>query len=258
MSDWNAAQYTKFETQRTQPSVDLISRLGNISPAYILDVGCGPGNSSYALKQRFKDAAILGIDSSEDMLQKARQTYPGMQFSACRVPQELDSLGTAFDLIFSNACIHWIPEQEQLLGALFSKLNSGGTLAVQIPLIQESAFYRMLYAFVPESEWSGSLSGIRCFYNLLPEQYYDVLSALSCDFDIWQTTYYHTVTAAEDIAAWYQGSGLRPYLDALNASEQSRFLRSLTDRIKTSYPVQKDGHIILKMPRLFFTVRKPA
>ena len=143
-NDWNAGQYMKFAGERTQPSIDLLNRVHN-NPAQILDMGCGPGNSTNVLFEKFKDADIMGIDASQNMLDRAKNDYPHIIFKKCIVPDELDVIDKKFDLIFSNACIHWIPNQTELLNAVIKKLNNGGSLAVQIPLIQEAPFYKILF-----------------------------------------------------------------------------------------------------------------
>lgn len=254
-SDWNSNQYMKFAAERTQPSRDLISRLCDLSPKRVLDIGCGPGNSTAALKNRFPDAEIIGVDASDNMLEKARATYPDMHFVKCFVPDGLSMFDGGFDLIFSNACIHWIDNQEDLLKGIVNKLTDGGVLAVQIPYIQTAPFYKMLGSVVSEPKWQ-SLSSIKNFHNLYPEEYYDLLGALGCDFQIWETTYYHRVSSHFGVIEWYKGSGLRPYLDALGDDERSEFDDELLKNIKSSYPVQADGTIILKMPRIFFTATK--
>ncbi|MGN1102309.1 MAG: methyltransferase domain-containing protein [Huintestinicola sp.] len=254
MSDWNSNQYLKFRAERAQPSTDLINRLSCHKCQKILDLGCGPGNSTKKLAEKFPAADILGIDSSEDMLKKARKDHPDLSFKCLRVPDEICNLKD-FDLIFSNACIHWIPNHKALIPALFDKLSQRGTLAVQIPYIQKAPFYRLLNELVGTCEWK-NLSVIHNFYNLYPEEYYDILSELSSDFNIWETTYYHTVNSNNDVIEWYKGSGLRPYLDMLSENEKPRFLADLSEIISENFPIRENGKIILKMPRLFFTATK--
>lgn len=256
MSDWNSKQYMKFDVQRTQPSRDLINRIDLKSPMRILDIGCGPGNSTYALKERFPDSEIIGIDNSDDMLKRAENDYKDIDFIKCSVPDELHMLDGKFDLIFSNACIHWIPNQEKLIYEVMELLNSDGRFAVQIPLIQEAPFYKMLNKIVVLPKWKDKLGHIRKFYNLLPEEYYDLLSNISTEFEIWQTTYYHIVNSFDDILQWYKGSGLRPYLDALNDDETDKFIDELKNNLPEYYSKQANGKIILKMPRLFFKAVK--
>lgn len=255
MSDWNSNQYMKFAKERTQPSKDLIARLCDIEPGRILDLGCGPGNSTQALRNRFNNAEIIGVDASENMLEKARNEHPDIKFEKCFLPQGLENIDGKFDLIFSNACIHWIPEQKELLTACKNKLNKNGTLAVQIPFIQNAPFYKILYKLVDE-KWT-NLKSIKNFHNLLPEEYYDLLDELGFDFDIWDTTYYHTVSSHMGVIEWYKGSGLRPYLQALESEEEKdEFIADLLGIIKNTYPAQQNGNIILKMPRVFFTAHK--
>ena len=254
MFEWSSAQYMKFGNERTQPSVDLINRI-EITPQSILDVGCGPGNSTAVLAQRFSAQRILGVDSSADMLTRAKSTYSGIDFKQCRVPDGLDSLGESFDLVFSNACIHWIPDQINLIKKLLSVVNDGGALAVQIPLTQKATFYEILNSLVDSGRWS-KLKSIKNFHNLMPDEYYAILSEISCRFDLWETVYYHKTDSFEGIIEWYKGSGLRPHLNALNVEEQRAFSAELLDKIKDSYTRLDNGSVILKMPRMFFCVYK--
>lgn len=255
MSNWDPEKYMKFGGERGLPSNDLINSLSDISPERILDIGCGPGNSTKKLAKRFEKAEIVGIDSSTEMLSKAEKALPGAKFIKCRVPDGLCDIPGRFDLIFSNACIHWIPDHPSLLRAVFDKLNPGGILAVQIPLTDKAPFYSILNRLVGTAKWQ-KLSNIKNFHSLKPEEYYDELSALSGNFRIWETVYYHTVASAGEIIDWYKGSGLRPYLEALSDSEKDEFLTELTSDVDKTVIKQKDGKVILKMPRLFFTATK--
>lgn len=253
MSDWDSNRYTKFEKERTQPSVDLIHRI-SIHPECILDIGCGPGNSTNRLYEHFPNASILGIDSSDNMLTKAKNSYPHLKFCKCTLPDGLDEIGN-FDLIFSNACLHWIPEHKKLFPKLMKKINSGGMLAVQMPLVQNAPFYKILNKLVATEKWE-KLSVVRNFHNLLPDEMYGILSEISDEITMWETTYYHTVPSHSSVMDWYKGSGLRPYLDMLNEAERSEFQNELLEMIKKEFSMQSDGTVILKMPRLFFTATK--
>lgn len=253
MNDWNSNQYTKFEKERTQPSVDLIHRI-NILPESILDIGCGPGNSTNQLYEYFPKSNILGIDSSDNMLDKAEKSYPHLKFRKCFIPDDIESIEN-FDLIFSNACLHWIPDHKNLFPKLMSKLNRGGMFAVQMPLVQNAMFYKILNKLISTDKWK-KLRDIHIFYNLEPNETYDILSKISKNVTMWDTTYYHIVPSHSSVIDWYKGSGLRPYLDILNQTEKSEFLSELLEMIKNNFPVQSDNSVILKMPRLFFTASK--
>ncbi|MGN1316095.1 MAG: methyltransferase domain-containing protein [Acutalibacteraceae bacterium] len=253
MNDWNSNQYIKFEKERTQPSVDLISRI-RISPESVLDIGCGPGNSTNQLFEHFPKVNLLGIDSSDNMIDKAKKSYPNLNFRKCIIPDDIDEL-EKYDLIFSNACLHWIPDHKKLLPTLMDKLNTGGILAVQMPLVQNALFYNLLDQLVATEKWK-KLDMIRNFHNLSPNETYDILSQTSCCVTMWETSYYHIVTSHNDIIEWYKGSGLRPYLEKLDTTEKSDFLNDLLGIIKQHFPIQADKSIILKMPRLFFIANK--
>lgn len=188
------------------------------------------------------------------MLSRAVKTYPEIEFSKCVVPDDLKNMG-GFDLIFSNACLHWISNHETLLPKLVAKLNDGGVLAVQMPLVQYADFYRILNRLVASEKWN-KLSGVSNFHNLLPNETYDILAKAASDVEMWDTTYYHVVPDHKAVIEWYKGSGLRPYLDVLSTEEQRVFLADLLAEIEANYPVMSDGKVILKMPRLFFIAHK--
>ena len=253
MNDWISNQYTKFEKERTQPSTDLISRI-DIYPKTAVDIGCGPGNSTNRLYKRFSNADILGIDSSDNMLLKAKNDYPKMNFRKCTLPGDLESLGS-YDLIFSNACLHWIPDHKTLLPKLMAKLNEGGVLAAQLPLVQYAEFYKILNKLILKDKWS-KLRDIHLFHNLSPNETYDILAAVSSGVTMWETVYYHVLPACNSVIDWYKGSGLRPYIERLTDCEQSDFTYELTEMLKDAFPTQSDGKVILKMPRLFFIAAK--
>lgn len=250
MSDWDSAQYGLFEKERTQPSIDLIRRI-EADPAAVLDIGCGIGNSTAQLQKRFPSAAVLGVDSSEAMLKRARETHPQMTLERRRIPEELESLGK-YDLIFSNACLHWIPDHPRLLPALLGKLRDGGVLAAQMPLVRRAPFYRLLDDVVASSAYADALREVSVFHNLSPEETYAILASAARRVTMWETTYYHRVSSHRAVIDWYKGSGLRPYLDRLSAEDGQAFIEVLLAKIREEYPVYADGSVLLKMPRLFF------
>ena len=133
MFGWNANQYQKFEAQRTLPAMDLARAIPLSMVKSCLDVGCGIGNSTAVLQQQFPEAQILGVDSSENMLQTAKNEHPQAEYQLLDAGTELPRLNRTFDVVFSNACIQWIPQQNQILSDMMGLLNPGGVLAVQIP-----------------------------------------------------------------------------------------------------------------------------
>ena len=253
MSNWDSELYLRFKKERGQPSLDLISRLtGDFKN--ILDLGSGPGNSTQNLCTRFPNAQILGVDADENMLEKARSEHPDLDFKKAFLPDGLDSLGR-FDLIFSNACIHWISDQNALIQKVGEHLENGGVFAVQIPLTDESPFYKILYEIIAEKDFV-SVSKIRNFYNFDEFGYYNALSKHFSSVQIWKTYYHHIVGSVSDIISWYKGSGLRPYLEALDENGQKNLIARLEEKITENYTRLCDGNYFLVMPRLFFVAKK--
>ncbi|ANU52572.1 methyltransferase domain-containing protein [Acutalibacter muris] len=257
MSGWNAQQYLKFKKERTQPAIDLAARIEYDAPAKALDVGCGPGNSTAVLKARFPGANVTGADYSGNMVETARKDYPELEFIKCDISAELDSLPHDYDIVFSNACLQWVPDHPSLLPRLMGLLKPGGLLAVQIPMNYQEPIHKIIEATVAQSPWTELIPYMRLFYTLSQEQYFDILSEVSTDFTLWQTTYLHRMPSHQAIMDWYSSTGLRPYLDAA-VSEAARdgFYQEVFSQVREQYPIQKKGEIIFRFPRFFFIAQK--
>lgn len=255
MPKWNSELYLKFKTQRTQPAIDLAKRLHSFHPHHVLDVGCGPGNSTFVLKETFPQAEILGIDHSPDMIQKAKETYSDMQFQLCDVGLELDQLGR-YDVIFSNACLQWVPDHKELIPKLFDKLNHGGVLAVQMPMNGQEPLFKAIDSVVKDSKWGFSSSNLERNGTLQPEEYFDILSDCTNNFDLWETVYYHNMPNIQAMVEWVKGTRLRPYLNILDQKMAEELEHEITARASSVYQRQHNGEVILKFRRFFFTAVK--
>lgn len=253
---WDSAQYLKFKRERTQPSIDLIGRIALSDPETILDVGCGPGNSTEQLKRRYPRAAVYGVDNSEEMLSAAREKYPDIRFGFCDVSRDLGQLGDTYDVVFSNACLQWVPDHPSLLRELMRLLKKGGVLAVQVPMNYDEPIHRIIGETIRSEKWRGRIGEPRIFHTLSPEAYYDLLSALTPEFSLWETVYFHRMRSHADILEWYGGTGLRPYLDRLSPEEGEAFQRDIFRAVERAYPKRSNGEIIFRFPRLFFTAVK--
>ncbi len=259
MNGWSSVQYLKFKAERTQPSVDLAARIPTNSPKKIIDIGCGPGNSTRVLKDKYPAACIFGVDSSPDMIAKAKNDNPDMEFELINVPGELDKLSDKFDIVFSNAVLQWIPDHQALLPRLWDLLNNGGTLAVQIPMNFDEPIHKIIDSTAKCEKWSGKIGQPRLFHTLTDGEYFDIISRLTDDFSFWQTTYLHRMPGAESIMEWYKGTGLRPYLSALEkygAREAADFEQEVYEQVKKEYPPRENGEIIFRFPRFFFIANK--
>lgn len=249
---WDSDLYLKFANERKQPCIDLISRLDKEFDK-ILDLGCGPGNSTENLFEKYGVSTIIGFDSDDNMLRKARNSHPNFRFVKGYAPDDFNKLSEKFDLVFSNACIHWIENQEKLIDEVYKILNDKGVFAVQIPLADESRFYKILYELI-ERKWT-KLKTIKNFHNMSQEGYYNILIRQFKKVTMWQSNYYHIVDKGM-VIEWYKGSGLRPYLALLKENEQEEFLNDLQKEINDKYSLLDDNNVFLIMPRLFFIAEK--
>jgi trans-aconitate 2-methyltransferase len=252
MPQWDAGQYLKFEGERTQPVVDLINRIRLENPARIVDLGCGPGNSTAELRRRWPQASITGLDKSSAMIERARQTYPHERWHVADAATW--TADEPCNLVFSNAVLHWLPDHERLCPRLLEQIAPGGALAVQVPAHYDSALHREILHVSRNPSWSDRMeAALRAFTHHSPEFYYDLLGPNSSHLDIWQTTYYHVLEGPESVLEWFRGSGLRPFLEALDSSEErQRFEALLLDRYTESYPRRPDGRVLFPFRRLFF------
>ena len=253
MSEWSADQYLKFKKQRTQPAIDLADRIKGYSPKRVLDIGCGPGNSSSVLKKVFPDAEVIGIDNSENMVRSASESYPDIEFKLCDAYFELGTMGK-FDVIFSNACLQWIPNHEIFIPKMFEALNDGGVIAVQVPMNGDETFLKISNEVVENKKWG--FGEVEKNGTLTPEEYFDILSSCTDKFDIWQTVYYHNMPSVQAIFEWVKGTRLRPYLNALNEEGAKELEKEIVEKASQVYKVQKNNEIIFKFRRFFFTAVK--
>ncbi|MDE6862792.1 MAG: methyltransferase domain-containing protein [Eubacterium sp.] len=255
MSDWNSEQYLKFKKDRTQPSIDLANRLDIENPKRILDIGCGPGNSTAVLKRRYPDAYVLGADFSPNMIKTAKADYNNIDFMLFDATKDFEKLNGKFDIVFSNACIQWVPNHKKLLKDMMNILNPKGIMAIQVPINFEEPIHRIITELVTSEKWSEYFTP-RIFHTLTECEYFDILSELTEHFELWKTVYCHRMPSHQSIIEWYKSTGMKPYLDVLNANEQKQFIADVLDEIKKEYPIQANGEIIFRFPRLFMLAVK--
>jgi trans-aconitate 2-methyltransferase len=249
--DWNPDLYLKYGNERTQPSIDLIGKI-NISfqPKSILDVGCGPGNSSQALLQRWPDAVLTGIDNSVNMIEKAKTTYPDNTWIVADASKYTSN--TIYDIVFSNATIQWIPDHEKLFKRLFNLINNQGVLAIQVPRFNEMAVSKVIQKVAGRAKWKEPTKGCG---DLLTHHdykyYYDLISKDYKSVEFWQTDYIHILESQYAIIEWIRSTAIRPYLDCLKDEEKPLFEKELLAEIKNDYPIQKSGKVFFPFKRLF-------
>ncbi len=257
---WNPSEYLKFADERARPFADLLSRVPQQGIAHIVDLGCGAGNLTRMLAERWPEATVLGVDNSPEMLDRARPLGIAgrLEFIEGDIADWAASQANgAVDLIVSNAALHWVDNHSQLLAQLAGRLSSAGFLAVQMPNRFGNPSQTAIEETAADPRWSAQLSGVGLHrHSVMPAAWYvERLRELEFSVDAWETTYIHILRGENPVLEWLKGTALRPLLAHLDDKQRAEFLRILGDRFRTAYP--PSGEVTLfPMPRLFFVARR--
>jgi trans-aconitate 2-methyltransferase len=250
MPTWNATQYLQFADERTRPCRDLANRIALELPRRIVDLGCGPGNSTEALIARWPEAEFTGIDSSADMIAAARKTHPNREWVQADIASW--TADAPYDLVFSNAALQWVGDHGALFPRLLKQVAPGGALAVQVPANLHAPAHRLMRELAASKVWSNHFpEKVREWFVHEPAFYYDILAPHAKRIDLWTTEYQHVMESPHAIVEWYKGTGLRPFLDLLSPPDQERFLAEYEALIKTAYPRRVDGRVLFPFLRMF-------
>jgi trans-aconitate 2-methyltransferase len=254
MADWSPATYLKFEDERTRPARDLLAQVPLQRVRKIVDVGCGPGNSTELLAARFPNADIIGLDNSQAMLEEARKRLPTLRFESADANVWTPEPET--ELVFSNATYHWIPGHLEQLGRVLGALQLGAYVAVQMPDNLAEPTHRLMNEVAAEGPWAPRLKQAAREPLAPPRAYYDALRPYAARVDIWHTIYNHPLRDAAAIVEFVRSTGLKPFLDPLSDTERTEFLAIYTTKITASYPACADGTVLMRFPRLFLVARR--
>lgn len=249
MADWSPTQYLKFADERTRAARDLLAQVPLAQARKVYDLGCGPGNSTALLIERFPAAEIIGVDSSPSMLEEARRAYPQLSFVEGDLSGWLPEEGA--DLLFANALFQWVPEHLKVLQRLVAALPTGGVLAVQMPDNLDEPSHVAMRETAVSGPWASKIKQIGRALLPAPMVYYNALKPHAARVDIWHTIYNHPIDGAKGIVEWVKGTGLRPYIDPLDMTERRDFLAAYEARIAKAYALAHDGKTLLRFPRLF-------
>lgn len=252
---WNPDQYLKFAQPRLRPALDLLGRIRLERPQRIYDLGCGAGNVTRLLLERWPDAEVVGVDDSAEMLAKAAADAPRIRW----VRQSLDAWtpDAPADLIFSNAALHWLPDHERLLPRLVDALAPGGVLAVQMPRNFFAPSHTLIYETVRAGQWRDELEPLIAPPPVAEPQFYlSLLESQARALDIWETEYLHVLEGADAVKEWTKGTWLKRFLDALEEPARSAFEAEYARRLRAAYPRLSNGKTPFPFRRLFIVLER--
>jgi len=259
---WDPARYLTRADERGRPFLDLLARVEASSPAVVVDLGCGPGNLTDLLADRWPRADVAGLDSSPEMVRRAAGR-------GSRVRYEVGDLrdwaaGAApgsVDVLVSNATLQWVPGHLDLLPALVRTVRAGGWLALQVPGNFDEPSHVLTRALAAEEPYAAHTAGAAQPHAHDAGTYLDALSALGCVVDAWETTYLHVLTGPDPVLGWISGTGARPFLQALPTGPdedlRERFSAVLGARLREAYP-ERDGRVVLPFRRVFAVAHVPG
>ena len=253
-TDWSPATYLKFEDERTRPARDLLAQVRSDGVRKIVDVGCGPGNSTELLAARYPEAEIIGLDNSPAMLEEARRRLPHVRFESADADVWVPDGDVG--LVFANAIYQWVPRHLEHLPRVLAALPAGATLAVQMPDNLSEPTHRLMREVAAAGPWRERLSSAARDPLPLAAVYYDAFKPVAARIDIWRTVYHHVLPSASAIVEFVRSTGLRPFVDALSDAERKEFLALYAARIAAAYSPLADGNVLLAFPRLFLVVER--
>jgi trans-aconitate 2-methyltransferase len=255
---WDATQYLRFGGERTRPFIDLLARVGAELPEYVVDMGCGPGNLTVLLAERWPSAAVCGVDSSPQMIEAARKlvsadalrsTGSGLTSHAPGLSVMLDDVRhwepqSLPDVIISNAVLQWVPGHRELLVRWADWLADDGWLAFQVPGNFDQPSHVILRELAASARWRPLLRDVELNRQSAdPADYAELLATAGCEVDAWETTYVHILEGDDPVLEWYKGTGLRPVLAVLDADQAADFLADYGERIRAAYPPSSFGTV---------------
>jgi trans-aconitate 2-methyltransferase len=251
---WDPGTYLKFGSQRIRPAVELLSRVEAESPRVVVDLGCGPGNSTALLAARWPQARVEGVDSSPAMLEEARRS----KLAAAWTEADIATWAPASppDVIFSNAAFHWVPDHARLLPRLLSCLAPQGTLAFQVPRNFDEPSHRIIRDVAEGGPWAKTLTGLGDWSNVLaPQDYFAVLEPHAAHIDAWETIYLQALEGDDAVFRWVSGTALLPFAEALEDPARAAFLEECRRRMAQAYPRRASGKTLFSFRRLFVVAR---
>lgn len=252
---WDPAQYLKFAGERMRPAVDLLARVPLEAPATVVDLGCGAGNLAPLILARWQSTKLTGVDSSPEMLARARAEHPRAEFVQADIARWRPA--APVDVIYSNAALHWIEEHGTLMVALLESLAPGGVLAVQMPRNFRAPSHSTIAQTIEQGPWRAKLEPhLRRDPVAEPAHYWRLLEDRAASLEIWETEYLQVLSGENPVAEYTKGSWLKQFLDRLEPAERAAFEADYRRRVAPHYPREADGRTLFPFRRLFVVARR--
>ncbi|MER6946425.1 trans-aconitate 2-methyltransferase [Nonomuraea sp. NPDC000554] len=253
---WDPATYSRYADERSRPFFDLVSRVRADDPDYVVDAGCGTGELTVTLANRWPKATVDGFDSSPAMIGKARELDVSPRFTVADVTTWRPD--RPVDVLVSNAVLQWVPSHRDVIGHWVEALAPGGWLAFQVPGNFDAPSHLAIRQLCASKEWSDRLGDFDRGRPVGdPVEYLDLLSGYRCQVDAWETTYVHVLQGDDPVLTWISGTALRPIFDRLARDEQKRFTAQLADLLAAAYPARAYG-TPFPFRRVFVVARKES
>lgn len=253
---WDPGRYHRYGDLRLRPALELLGRIDHPGPRLVHDLGCGGGELSRLMADRWPEARVIGSDSSPEMLATAAATESRVEWTRLDVrswdPPEPP------DVVFANAVLHWVEGHDELLVRIVTSLRPGGIFAFQMPLSWGEPSHILMREILATGGLGGGLLGdaaLRRHYDRRPVEspgwYYRRLAPHCSQVDVWTTRYYQVLSGDDPVLDWVEGTALRPILEALADDELTRFLDRYRAALGSAYPTDPSGATVFPFPRLF-------
>jgi trans-aconitate 2-methyltransferase len=255
---WNPDLYLRYAAYRARPAEDLLPRLNLKVHGDVYDLGCGPGNLTKTIKDKWPTRRVVGVDSSRSMLASAREKFPtGIEWQQADIATWSAPKPAA--LVFANASLHWVNGHETLFPRLFQQVTPGGVFAIQVPESGAQPYHQCIETLAASDKWRARFAGIHPHGDpLSPRAYYDLLKPFAADLDIWETEYHHILEGENPVTEWISSTGLVPFLSVLSEAEKPEYLADYSALAAKAYPRQGDGKVLFTMRRLFIVATQKA
>jgi trans-aconitate 2-methyltransferase len=255
MNDWNPDKYLVYKNERTQPAIDLIEKIQLNNPKDIIDIGCGPGNSTQILVNKYPNCNIIGLDSSKTMIEKARTDFPNQIW----IHENVENITNEekYSLVFSNAVLQWIDNHEILIPKLWNLVDENGAFAAQIPNFNKMPINFAINNVLEKTKWSSCIKNViwnKQFFGL--DYYYELLSKYTDEIVLWETHYFHIMQSMQGIIDFVHSTALKPYLEQLSNEKKQEFEMEILEECNKYYRKQSNCKVLFPFERMFIIAYK--